>query len=112
MHMRGHGTPAKLAAAVPAGLALTGTPLGPAPAAPPAASLATDTAQIGQILGFHGRGNGGVYQVGVPRAETITADGGEVPPSLGLATAINFPPTEGGEAAITRDFALIGGGLD
>ena len=49
MHIGGHGTPAKLAAAVHAGLALTGTPLGAAPAAPPAASLGIDTAQIGQI---------------------------------------------------------------
>src|SRR6266550_4348109 len=84
MHIGGHGTPAKLAAAVHAGLALTGTPLGAAPAAPPAASLAIDTVQIGQILGFHGRVNGGVYQVGVPRAETITADGVEVPPSIAI----------------------------
>ncbi len=108
MHIGGHGTPAKLAAAVHAGLALTGTPLGAAPAAPPAASLGIDTAQIGQILGFHGRVNGGVYQVGVPRAETITADGIDVPPSMGLATAINFQPTGGGKAAITGDFVLIG----
>jgi len=108
MHIGGHGPPAKLAAAVHAGLALTGTPLGAAPAAPPAASPGIDTAQIGQILGFHGRVNGGVYQVGVPRAETITADGVEVPPSMGLATAINFQPTGGGKAAITGDFVLIG----
>jgi len=108
MHIGGHGPPAKLAAAVHAGLALTGTPLGAASAAPPAASLGIDTAQIGQILGFHGRVNGGVYQVGVPRAETITADGVEVPPSMGLATAINFQPTGGGKAAITGDFVLIG----
>jgi len=60
MHIGGHGTPAKLAAAVHAGLALTGTPLGAAPAAP-AASLGIDTAQMEQILGFHGRVNGGVY---------------------------------------------------
>jgi len=108
MHIGGHGPPAKLAAAVHAGLALTGTPLGAAPAAPPAASPGIDTAQIGQILGFHGRVNGGVYQVGVPRAETITADGVEVPPSMGLATAINFQPTGGGKAAISGDFVLIG----
>ena len=108
MHIGGHGTPAKLAAAVHAGLALTGTPLGAAPAAPPAAALGIDTAQIAQILGFHGRVNGGVYQVGVPRAETITADGVEVPPSMGLATAINFQPTGGGKAAITGDFVLLG----
>src|SRR5437773_5039813 len=108
MHIGGHGTPAKLTAAVHAGLALTGTPLGAAPAAPPAASLGIDTAQIGQILGFHGRVNGGVYQVGVPRAETITAEGVEVPPPMGFATAINFQPTGGGRAGFTGVFVWFG----
>ncbi len=108
MHIAGHGAPAKLAAAVHAALALTTTPLG-APSAPASAgSLGIDTAQIGQILGYHGKVNGGVFQVGVPRAEKITADGIDVPPSMGLATAINFQPTGGGKAAITGDFVLIG----
>jgi hypothetical protein len=52
--------------------------------------------------------NGGVYQVGVPRADKITVDGVEIPPSMGLATAINFQPTGGGKAAITGDFVLVG----
>ena len=26
------------------------------------------------MLGYHGKVNGGVYQVGVPRAETVIAD--------------------------------------
>src|SRR3989454_9267736 len=78
MHIGGHGTPAKLAAAVHAALALTTTPFGAPAAGAPAGSFGIDTAQIGQILGFHGRVNGGVYQVGVPRAETITADGVDV----------------------------------
>src|SRR5256886_11477637 len=86
--------------------ALTTTPFG-APAAAPAGSLGIDSAQIGQILG-HGKVNGGVYQVGVPRAEKITADGIDVPTSMGLATAINFQPTGGGKTAITGDFVLIG----
>src|SRR5216117_3456585 len=65
MHIGGHGPPAKLAAAVHAGLALTGTPLGAAPAAPPAASPpsarpAFDTAQNAPILPVHGRENGGL----------------------------------------------------
>lgn len=108
MHITGRGTPARLAAAVHAALALSATPFGtPASPAPPT-SLGIDTAQIGQILGYHGKVNGGVYQVGVPRAEKITADGIDVPPSMGLATAINFQPTGGGKAAITGDFVLIG----
>ena len=106
MHIGGRGAPARLAAAVHAALALTRTPFG-APAAAPAARLGIDTAQIGQILGRHGRVNGGVLQVGVPRAEQITVDGIEIPPSMGLATAINFQPTGGGKAAITGDFVLV-----
>src|SRR5207302_684589 len=71
-------------------------------------SCGIDTAQVAQILGSHGKVNGGVYQVGVPRAEQVTADGVEVPPSMGLATAINFQPTGAGKAAITGDFVLLG----
>ena len=107
MHIGGHGAPAKLAAAVHAALALTKTPLGASAAPASAGPLGIDSAQIGQILGYHGKVNGGVYQVGVPRAETITADGIDVPASMGLATAINFQPTGGGKAAITGDFVMI-----
>ncbi len=108
MHIGGHGAPARLAAALHAALALTKTPLGASAAPASAGPLGIDSAQIGQILGYHGKVNGGVYQVGVPRREEITADGIEVPPSMGLATAINFQPTGGGKAAITGDFVLIG----
>jgi hypothetical protein len=34
--------------------------------------------------------------------------GQEIPPSMGVATAINFQPTGGGKAAITGDFVLLG----
>jgi Domain of Unknown Function (DUF1259) len=110
MHVAGRGRPVRLAGAIHAALALTGTPFGaaPPPAATPEGTLGIDTAQIGGILGYHGKVNGGVYQVGVPRAETVTADGIEVPPSMGVATAINFQPTGGGNAAITGDFVLLG----
>ncbi len=110
MHVGGRGRPVRLAGAIHAALALTGTPFGaaPPPAATPEGTLGIDTAQIGGILGYHGKVNGGVYQVGVPRAETVTADGIEVPPSMGVATAINFQPTGGGNAAITGDFVLLG----
>src|SRR2546425_2920552 len=110
MHIAGRGSPARLAGAIHAALALPGTQWGapPPPAAPPDGALGIDTAQIAGILGYHGKLNGGVYQVGVPRAEKVTADGIEVPPSMGLATAINFQPTRDGMAAITGDFVLIG----
>jgi hypothetical protein len=51
--------------------------------------------------------NGGVYQVSAPRAEVVRDQGMEVPPSMGVATALNFQPTGGGKAAISGDFVLI-----
>lgn len=108
LHIAGRGTPSKLAAAVHAALSLTGTPFGAPPAPTANEGFGIDTAQIAGILGYHGKVNGGVYQVAVPRGEPVTADGIDIPPSMGLATAINFQPTGNGQAAITGDFVLIG----
>ena len=105
LHVAGRGAPAKLAAAVHAALLVTGMPL--SSGAPRTLGLALDTAQIAQAIGVHGKANGGVYQMSVPRGERITMDGTEVPPSMGVATAINCQPTTMGNAAITGDFALI-----
>jgi hypothetical protein len=44
--------------------------------------------------------------VSIPRRETIRENGHEIPPSMGVATAINFQPTGGGRAAITGDFVM------
>jgi hypothetical protein len=108
MHIRAEGDPLKVAAAIHAAVALTGTPLGPAPAPAAAESFPLDTAQIGQVLGRSGKLNGEVYQVGVPRAEQVTMGQFEVPPAMGVATALNFQGTEGGRAAVTGDFVLLG----
>ena len=105
VHIRGHGDGAKIAAAIHAALALTKTPLGAAATKPE--SLDLDTAQVHQILGQIGMVNGDVYQVSVPRAEAVTEDGMDVPPAMGVATALNFQPTPGQKAAITGDFVLI-----
>jgi Domain of Unknown Function (DUF1259) len=106
MHIEGHGDAVKLAASMKKVIALTKTP----PPAQPAASanLDLDTAAIDQALGNKGKINGGVYQVGVPRAEKVTENGMQIPGSMGLATALNFQPTGGGKAAITGDFVLLG----
>jgi Domain of Unknown Function (DUF1259) len=105
MHISGHGDAVKLAATMKSVIALTKTP---APAQPAAnAALDLDTAAIDQILGNKGKANGGVYQIGVPRAEKISEGGMQIPGSMGLATALNFQPTGGGKAAITGDFVLL-----
>jgi hypothetical protein len=106
MHISGHGNATKLAQAVHDALALTKTPPeSTAPAAPQKIDLNTD--QVDQALGRKGKDNNGIYQVSVPRAETIQASGMGIPPSMGIATAINFQPTGAGKAAITGDFVLI-----
>ncbi|HEV7429337.1 MAG TPA: DUF1259 domain-containing protein [Thermoanaerobaculia bacterium] len=105
LHVSGHGDAAKLAATLHAALAVTKTPLGPA--APPATSAPDlPTTELDRIVGFAGKANGGTYQFSVPRAETITDHGEELPPSMGTATAINFQPTGGGKAAISGDFVM------
>jgi hypothetical protein len=119
LHIHGHGDPAAVARTIREALALTRTPLdtGGGPGVTSAGQpFDLDTAQIASVLGPRGRVNGGVYQVSVPRAETIRqADLDEpsrsrsVPPAMGLATAINFQPTGSGRAAITGDFVMLAG---
>ena len=106
MHIHGRGNPASLGKAIHSAIAKTKTPeAAPATAAP---DLDIDTKQIDLILGHSGKNNGGIYQVGVPRAEHITEAGMVIPNSMGVATALNFQPTGGGKAAITGDFVLLG----
>jgi hypothetical protein len=109
MHVAGHGDPVKLAEILHTALAQSKTPMTPpsAPSGQPA-QIDLNTASLEKTLGYKGKVNGGVYQVSVPRAETISEGGMSVPASMGTATAINFQPTGGGKAAITGDFVMIG----
>src|SRR5207248_2795423 len=103
-----HGDPSKVAQAIHDALAQSKTPLGPASPAAAASAADLDTAGISRALGVAGKLNGVVYQVSIPRAETIMDMGAEMPASMGVATAINFQPTGGAKAAITGDFVLRG----
>jgi len=110
IHIASQGDPVQMAKAIHEALTLTKTPAPDAsPAAPTPAELGFDQQQVEQIVGHTGKVNGGILQIGVPRAETITDSGMAVPPSMGVATALNFQPTGGGKAAITGDFVLLGG---
>jgi len=107
MHYEGHGDAVRLASALRQALSVSATPLGAPP--PPAASAPPiDTKQIEQALGRSGRDLGaGVFQVTVPRAETITENGMPLLPAMGVVTVLNFQPAPDGKAAITGDFVLI-----
>jgi hypothetical protein len=107
MHIHAIGNAARIARALRAALEFTNTPLGP-PATDAPAPFDLDTAAVARAIGIHGKVNGGVYQLTVPRREKILEDKHQIPTSMGVATAINFQPTGAGKAAITGDFVLLG----
>jgi hypothetical protein len=120
MHIRAIGDPGRIARAVRSALEFTGTPFGPVvvpapppgvvppPAAPPPPVYDLDTVAIAKIIGVRGKMNGGVYQLSIPRRGKILEDKMEIPPSMGISTAINFQATGAGKAAITGDFVAFG----
>ena len=106
MHIMAKGDAETIGKTVHEALATTKTPL----AAPPQVTplrLDLDTTAVASAIGVGGKGNGGVYQISVPRPETIREGGEEIPPSMGVATAINFQPTSSGRAVATGDFVLL-----
>lgn len=108
MHIMAEGDAVQIAQTLHAALALTKTPAAAAAAPAKDQKIDLDTAQIEQALGRKGKVNGTLLQFAVPRAEKITDEGMDVPPSMGTATSINFQPTGSGKAAITGDFVLLG----
>ncbi len=122
LHIGGHGDPVQVATTIHTALGQTKTPITVAPSIAPAPDTGLDTKQLDQLLGYAGKANGGVYQFSVPRAEKIVDSGMtganmpgmdpmdiELPPAIGVATAINFQATGNGKALITGDFVLLGG---
>jgi hypothetical protein len=107
VHFSGMGDAEAMARTLRAALELTKTPLGPPPAAP--APLSADEQKafdaLQAALGRKGAMAGRVLQVGVPRKERIEEGGMEVPPSMGMAIALNFQ-IAGSGVATTGDFVL------
>ncbi len=108
MHYAGRGDAVRMAAALRNALQASKTPLTPSAPGPAPRVTGIDTAQIERILGHTGSAlAGGVFQVNVPRAETITIMGVEAVPAMGVVTSINFQPTGRGRAAVTGDFVML-----
>jgi hypothetical protein len=108
VHFGGHGPAEPLAKALRGALDATKTPVASPPAGPASLSAA-ETAVFDRVqatLGRKGAMAGRVLQVSVPRAGPIEEDAREVPPSLGMAIALNFQFLEG-RVATTGDFVLI-----
>jgi hypothetical protein len=108
MHIEGNGDAVKLANSLATAIALTKTPAAaPAASASSQQSVDLNTSQVEQALGYTGKVNGGILQFSVPRSEKISENAMEIPPAMGVATAINFQPTGQGKAAISGDFVLL-----
>jgi hypothetical protein len=108
IHMGGHGDPVKLAHAIKTAVELTKTPLPQGGPAKESTDLGFDVSAVEKIIGRQGNVSGGVLHFNVPRAEKLTEEGMETPPSMGAGTVINFQPTGNGRAAIAGDFAMTG----
>jgi hypothetical protein len=106
VHIMAKGDAGKIAQTLHEALAGTKTPMA-APHSGTPVRLDLDTVAFASALGVAGKGNGGVYQVSVARPEAIRDGGEEIPPSMGVATAINIQPTTNGRAVATGDFVLL-----
>ena len=104
-HIEGRGEPVEMAQTIRAALDLTGTPLSDSSGGE-SEDLDLDTEQLDEIIGHTGKMEGGVHKYSIGRAESVTQDGTELPPSMGVATALNFQPTGDGQAAINGDFVM------
>lgn len=106
IHFSGNGDAVKLAEAIKSVLQVTGTPL-TAPSSP-AQQTSPDWSVVETVLGSSGKKNGNLLQYSFARDEKLSESGMEMPPFMGMATAINFQMSEN-RAAITGDFVLLAG---
>jgi Domain of Unknown Function (DUF1259) len=112
LHFWGQGNAATMATGLKDALSKTKTPMAapvPSPTAPSGSGAAGDLPadQIQQAIGVKGTVNNGVLGLSVPRPETIQMMGVTLPPSMGMATAINFQSSGNGNVAATGDFVML-----
>src|SRR3954466_3164671 len=88
LHFSGHGNAAAFARTLKEALGKTGTPMTPSPPAQASAADQQAFKTVQEVLGRNGTLAGTVLQIGVPRAERIEEKGMEIPPSMGMATAL------------------------
>jgi hypothetical protein len=105
LHIEGHGEPVQMAKTLRDALDLTKTPLTESEPSQ-STEFPLDTKRIEQVLGYKGQVSNGVFQISFPRAEKITENDMEIPPTMGVASPLNFQPTIESKAAITGDLVL------
>jgi hypothetical protein len=118
VHYWGRGPATMLAQAVKESLGRSNTPIAaqtsPTPSivgsAPDATALPAE--QIQQTIGLRGTVTNGVLGLAQPRPEMIQMMGVTLPPSMGMATSINFQSAGAGKVAATGDFVMVAGEVD
>jgi len=107
VHYWGQGSAVTLAQNLKDALGHSKTPIAPstAPASPAKDELPADAIQ--QAIGLKGTVTNGVLALSQPRPETIQMMGVTLPPSMGMATAINFQSAGAGKVATTGDFVMV-----
>jgi hypothetical protein len=105
LHFSGSGAPAKLAKAMRSALSQTGTPMEGQPARSSEVSV-IDWSKVEAIFNNTGQKKGSLIQFSFPRKETITEQGMDISPFMGMATGINIQAV-GSKAATTGDFVLL-----
>jgi len=103
IHFHGSGDAVELSREIKSVLEVTATPLAPV-ASTQAQNI--DWSKVTAILGTTGKQNGTLLQYTFPRNEKLTESGMEMPPAMGMATAVNFQ-IDANRAAITGDFVLL-----
>jgi hypothetical protein len=119
LHIEGKGDAVKMATQIKEALRLTGTPIEPQLASATTVEMSTaseeanfDAEAIQNELGYKGAIKDGVLHVSVPRPESIKLHGALLPPSMGMATALNFQSAGGNKVAATGDFVMVSEEVD
>ena len=119
LHIEGKGDAGKMATHLKEALSMTGTPMGLPSAKPLGASLRNvadeadfDAELIQKELGHKGKIKDTVLLISIPRPEQINMAGTNLPPSMGMATALNFQSSGGNKVAATGDFVMVRDDVD
>lgn len=103
MHISGQGDPAVMAAKIRSALDQAGISYENEKTSHMAPG---QTERIDSIIGYRSLAENGIYIYEVPRAERITEDGMEIPPTMDVSTILKFQPIGDEKAAVTGDFIL------
>lgn len=109
LHFWAEGEAEQVAISLHRALVLTKTPFEKANVAQTDQSVSEEHLPIDRIqelVGRKGTIKDGVLSIVVPRPETIAMSNIELPPSMGMATAMNFQVGATGKVAATGDFVL------